>query len=173
MSIWPTLCKTNSYEVQIRLLGEYDCKVDAKGRMRMPSDLISQLTDVFEGTQEFVINRGFEKCLMVYPVPIWDKISVDVDNLNLYDKKNRDFVRYFYRGAQKVSLDSADRILVKERLLKYAGIDKEVTLMAYKDRIEIWDKGAYEGILDEEPDNFSDLAQEVLGNMDVSGNQGL
>lgn len=145
----------------LRLLGEYDCKVDAKGRIRLPSGLISQLD---EGESlSFVINRGFDKCLMVYPQKVWEKIAQEIDNLNMYDKKNRDFVRYFYRGAHKVELDSADRMLITKRLLEYASIEKEVILYAYKDRVEVWSKEKYMEMLDKEPDSFSDLAQEVLG----------
>lgn len=144
-----------------QLLGEYECKIDAKGRMRMPSGLIAQLG---EGEAlSFVINRGFEQCLMLYPEPVWERITNEINQLNLYNKKNRNFVRYFYRGAQKVSMDSADRILVSKRLLEYAGIDKEVVLSAYNDRIEIWAADQYEALLDEEPEDFSDLAEDVLG----------
>ncbi len=144
-----------------QLLGEYECKIDAKGRMRMPSGLIAQLGEGEALT--FVINRGFEQCLMLYPEPVWERITNEINQLNLYNKKNRNFVRYFYRGAQKVSMDSADRILVSKRLLEYAGIGKEVVLSAYNDRIEIWAADQYEALLDEEPEDFSDLAEDVLG----------
>lgn len=144
-----------------QLLGEYECKIDPKGRLRMPTDLVSQLG---EGqSHAFVVNRGFEKCLMLYPEPVWEKITNEINQLNLYNKKNRDFVRYFYRGAQKLEMDSADRILITKRLLEYAGVDKDVILSAYNDRIEIWAKDQYDLLLDEEPDDFSDLAEDVLG----------
>ncbi|MCI5080061.1 MAG: division/cell wall cluster transcriptional repressor MraZ [Saprospiraceae bacterium] len=153
----------------MQLLGEYDCKIDAKGRMRMPSGLISQLgaKEESEESVTLVINRGFEKCLMVYPETVWDKITAEINQLNLYNKKNRDFVRYFYRGAQKVSLDSADRVLVTKRLLEYAGIEKDVILSAYHDRIEMWAKDQYDQMLDDEPDDFSDLAEDVLGKINL------
>lgn len=144
-----------------QLLGEYECKIDPKGRLRMPTDLVSQLGEV--QSHAFVVNRGFEKCLMLYPEPIWEKITNEINQLNLYNKKNRDFVRYFYRGAQKLEMDSADRILITKRLLEYAAIDKDVILSAYNDRIEIWAKDQYDLLLEEEPDDFSDLAEDVLG----------
>lgn len=144
-----------------QLLGEYECKIDAKGRMRLPSGLISQLGK--RETYSFVINRGFEKCLMIYPNEVWEHITTEINQLNLYNKKNRDFVRYFYRGAHKVSMDSADRVLITKRLLEYASIDKDVILSAYNDRIEIWAKSEYDSLLQDEPDDFSDLAEDVLG----------
>jgi MraZ protein len=149
-----------------QLLGEYECKIDPKGRLRLPTDLVNQLG---EGqSHSFVVNRGFEKCLMLYPEPVWERITNEINQLNLYNKKNRDFVRYFYRGAQKLEMDSADRILVTKRLLEYAGIDKDVILSAYNDRIEMWAKDQYDALMDEEPDDFSDLAEDVLGKINGS-----
>ncbi len=144
-----------------QLLGEYECKVDAKGRLRLPGDLIQQLgkQDAFQ----FVINRGFERCLMIYPLEVWEYTTKEVNQLNLYNKQHRDFVRYFYRGAQRVGTDSSDRILVAQRLLNYANISKEVILSAYIDRIELWSKEEYDKLLADEPADFSSLAQEVLG----------
>ena len=143
-----------------QLLGEYDCKIDAKGRMRMPSPLLKQLGR--DTSHTFVINRGFEKCLIIYPEAVWSEITKDINNLNIYDEKKRRFVRYFYRGASKVTTDSAERVLFPKRLMEYAGIEKEVVLFAYNDRIEVWDSVAYDKMLQEEPDDFSDLAQEVM-----------
>ncbi|MCH2082031.1 MAG: division/cell wall cluster transcriptional repressor MraZ [Saprospiraceae bacterium] len=151
----------------MQLLGEYDCKIDAKGRMRMPTGLISQLGATEGKAINLVINRGFEQCLMIYPENVWEKITGEINQLNLYNKKNRDFVRYFYRGAHKVTLDSADRVLVTKRLLEYAGIDKEIILSAYNDRIEMWAKDQYDQMLDDEPDDFSDLAEDVLGKINI------
>ena len=146
------------------LLGEYDCKLDPKGRMRMPSGLISQLGE--EGKNGFVLNRGFEKCLVLYPRALWDQIAEEVNQLNLYKPENREFARYFFRGAQEISLDAADRILLSKRLTDYAGIDKDVILSAYSGRIEIWAKEIYDTMLDQEPEDLANLANEVLGKED-------
>ncbi|MBL7793029.1 MAG: division/cell wall cluster transcriptional repressor MraZ [Saprospiraceae bacterium] len=148
-----------------QLLGEYECKLDPKGRLRLPSGLIARLGEAKQ--QRFVINRGFEKCLMLYPEAIWQSISLEVNQLNIYNKKNRDFVRYFYRGAQELEMDGADRILIPKRLLEYAGIDKDIILSAYNGRIEIWSQEEYDRLLAEEPSDFSDLAEDVLGKLDT------
>lgn len=147
-----------------QLLGEYECKLDPKGRLRLPSALVSKLGD--GERKRFVINRGFEKCLTLYPELVWQKISEEVNQLNTYNKKNRDFVRYFYRGAQELEIDSADRLLIPKRLQEYAGIDKDIILSAYNGRIEIWAQEEYDRLLEEEPTDFSDLAEEVLGKID-------
>lgn len=135
----------------------------------MPSGLISQLGELEQ--YNFVINRGFEKCLMLYPESVWNKITAEINQLNLYNKKNRDFVRYFYRGAHKVTMDSADRILVTKRLLEYAAVEKDVILSAYNDRIEIWAKDQYDNLLEEEPKDFSNLAEDVLGKINTNAEE--
>ncbi|MEM0992984.1 MAG: division/cell wall cluster transcriptional repressor MraZ [Bacteroidota bacterium] len=145
----------------LQLLGEYECKIDAKGRMRLPSGLIAQLGE--RESYEFVMNRGMEDCLMLYPSEVWTETTKAINNLNKYNKKNRAFVRHFYRGAHKVTMDSADRVLLSKRLLEYADIEKEVILFAYDDRVEIWAKDKYDDFLDEDPEQFADLAEEVLG----------
>lgn len=149
-----------------QLLGEYDVRLDPKGRFRLPSGMLSQLGDWQKG--KFIINRGFEKCLVLYPEPVWEQISDEVEQLNLYNKQNRDFARYFFRGAQEVTLDTADRILLPKRLAEYAGIDKDIILTGYGKRIEIWALEEYERMLSEEPPDFSELANEVLGKLGKS-----
>ncbi len=148
-----------------QLIGEFDVKMDAKGRFRLPTSLLQQLEEW--ATRKFIINRGFEKCLVLYPEEIWTAISSEVNQLNLYNRKNREFARYFYRGATELTLDSSERMLLPKRLVEYADIDKDVTLMAYNGRIEIWSREEYDRMLDEEPLDFSDLAQEVLGKLDT------
>lgn len=148
------------------LLGEYEVALDSKGRFRMPSGLANQLGEVER--EKFVVNRGFEKCLVLYPIALWNSITAEINQLNLYNKKNREFARYFFRGAQEVSPDSADRILLPKRLAEYAGMNKEVILSAYSGRIEIWSREEYDRMLEQEPDDFSDLAEDVLGNVGVN-----
>lgn len=143
-----------------QLTGEYQCKVDTKGRLKLPSGLVRQL----QGQMlNFTINRGFEKHLMLYPQDVWQQKTREFDQLNIYIKKNRQAIRYFHRGASLVKCDSADRILIPKQLMDYAGIDREVVLFAYRDQVEIWDKVKYEQMLSEEPDEFSDLAEDVFG----------
>lgn len=151
-------------------IGEFDCKLDAKGRLMLPSGLRKQLNPAAQ--ERFVLNRGFEKCLVLYPKNEWEGISSEVNKLNQYVKKNREFIRYFYRGASELELDNTGRLLLPKRLLDYAGAEKEVVLFAYSNRIEVWDKKTYEGLLTDEPDDFADLAEEVMGkNQNNTGNE--
>ncbi|HRN40720.1 MAG: division/cell wall cluster transcriptional repressor MraZ [Flavobacteriales bacterium] len=142
-------------------IGEFDCKLDSKGRLMLPSGLRKQLDPAAQ--ERFVLNRGFEKCLVLYPKNEWEHISAEVNKLNQYVKKNREFIRYFYRGASELELDNTGRILLPKRMLEYAAADKDVVLFAYSNRIEVWDKKTYEGLLTDEPDDFATLAEEVMG----------
>jgi MraZ protein len=145
-----------------QLLGEFQCRLDDKGRVRLPSSLLRQLNEL--GGYNLVINRGGDKCLMLYPKVVWDKIRVKVDKLNPYVKKNKDFIRYFYRGATELNPDASERILIPKALMEYASIDRDLVLFAYNNKIEVWSQANYDALIDEEKgDDFSDLGEEIFG----------
>ncbi len=148
-------------------MGEYECRIDAKGRVMMPSALKKQITTDAPGL--FVMNRGFEKCLVLYPKPEWNTISDDLNKLNLFSKKNRDFFRYFMRGATQIELDGNNRFLIPRSLLDYARIEQDLILFAYANRIEVWNKSTYQNLLTDEPDDFANLAEEVMVNKNIGG----
>lgn len=142
-------------------LGEFECKLDAKGRMMIPVGLKKQLPEA--ESEGLVINRGFEKHLVIYTRKEWDKIVEDLSKLNQYEKKTREFIRYFTRGASELSLDSSGRVLLPKSLLEYAGISADVVLACQFNKIEVWAQDAYDTQLDDEPENFANLAEEVMG----------
>lgn len=143
-------------------LGEFVCKLDDKGRMMVPVNLKKQLPEAER--EGLVINRGFEKHLVIYPRKEWELILDDLSKLNQYEKKNRDFVRYFTRGATEVIPDAAGRILFPKSLLDYAGIEANAVLSGFLNKVEVWAQNAYDTQLDSEPENFAKLAEEVMGN---------
>jgi len=146
---------------ETNLIGEFECKLDQKGRVILPSNLKKQISP--EAKDMFVINRGFENCLVLYPMNEWKGISAEINRLNLYNRKNRNFVRYFYRGATELALDGSNRLLLPKTLMSYAGIGKEVILFAFSNRIEVWAKDKYEQLMTDEPEDFAALAEEVMG----------
>jgi MraZ protein len=146
-----------------QLIGEFDCKLDAKGRLMVPSGLKKQLPAV--DAEGLIIHRGFEKHLTIYAKAEWDKITAELAQLNQYEKKTREFIRYFTRGATELNLDSSGRVLLPKALLEYAGIKNEVVLSCQFSKIEVWDKNTYDTQLDNEPDNFANLAEEVMGSL--------
>jgi MraZ protein len=143
------------------LVGEFEVKLDEKGRFLFPSGLRKQLA---AGAQrDFMLNKGFEDCLTLYPLPEWEKISVKLSKINLFNPKNRMFYRLFHQGAKQVSLDNAGRLLVPVALMERVGLVSAVMLIAYNDRIEIWDKAKYFEMIEGNMADFSDLANDVMG----------
>jgi MraZ protein len=149
-------------------IGEYECKLDPKGRLIIPVSLKKQISP--DANETFVVNRGFESHLNLFPLNEWKKIASRISRLNLFVKRNRDFIRKFNNGATELSMDLNSRILVPKSLLDYAGIDKDAVLFAYSNRIELWAKDKYERMLGDDAGSFSDLAEEVMGGINDAGN---
>ncbi len=150
------------------LLGEYDCKLDPKGRLMLPVDLRKQLGDQVS-KEGFVLNRDiFEKCLVLYPMSEWKKVSAQMAGLNRFIKKNAVFVRRFNNGATPLELDGTGRLLLTKPLAEYAEIEKDVKVVGNGERIEIWSKSAYESMLNEDID-FGALSEDVMGGVADAG----
>jgi len=143
------------------IIGTYECKVDAKGRLMIPSGMKKQLPAVEDG---FVLKRSvFEKCLELWPMAEWQIMMGKINQLNRFNKKNDLFVRKFMAGVKLVDIDDNGRLLVAKDLMAFAGIQKEIVLSSKINIIEIWDKELYENLLSDEDIDFADLAQEVMG----------
>jgi len=146
----------------IGFLGEFEATLDAKGRFLLPAGFKKQLPE--EDSQRFVINRGFEKCLALFPVKNWEPLFADISKLNDFDPKVREFRRYFLNGATNVELDSAGRLLIPKTLIDYAGLGKDVVLVSAVDKIEIWDKIKYTQFFESfSQEEFKIMANEVMG----------
>lgn len=146
------------------LVGEFECALDSKGRFLFPSGLRKQLDE--SANEVFMMNKGFENCLTLYPMNEWEKVSSKLSKLNLFKPKNRMFYRLFHQGAKQLVLDKTSRILIPTALMERIGLKKEIMLTAYNDRIEIWDKKEYFKIMKDNIADFSDLADEVMGEID-------
>lgn len=143
-------------------LGEFEATLDAKGRFLLPAGFKKQLPE--EETNRFVINRGFEKCLALYPMRTWEPLFAKITGLNEFDPKQREFRRAFLNGATYVEPDTAGRILLPPSLKAYAELQKDIVLMATGDKIEIWDSNKYKQFFDSiSSDALSDLGKDVLG----------
>lgn len=145
----------------IGFLGEYESTVDAKGRFLLPIGFKKQLPEAESTT--FVLNRGFEKCLSLYPEQSWKPIYEEISSLNDFDPKVREFRRYFLNGAIRIELDSAGRLLLPKNLMEYAELGKDIVLVSAVNKIEIWDKQKYKQFFESmTPEDFSNLANEVM-----------
>jgi len=150
----------------INILGTYECKVDVKGRFMFPSTFKNQMGEAYK--QGFVIKRSiFKKCLELFPVDHWQDETSMVSKLNMFKKKNAEFITKFMAGVKPVELDGPGRLLIPKDLQAYGGIKKEIVLTSVVNRIEIWDKAAYEQAVDYDPDDFADLAEEVMGEFET------
>lgn len=97
----------------------------------------------------------------------WTSESEKINQLNRFKKKNVDFIRKFMAGVRKVELDNTGRILIPRDLIKYSGIEKEIVLASVVNKIEIWNKAEYEKAVDYDADEFVDLAEEVMGDVET------
>ena len=147
----------------INLIGTYECKADAKGRVMFPSALKKQLQDVM--LEGFVIKRSvFNKCLEIHPMSEWNVVVGQVNKLNRFVKKNNDFIRSYMSGLKVVDVDGAGRFLIPKDLFLFANLDKEIVLSSSVNMIEIWDKNQYERSVAETLKGFGNLAEDVMGN---------
>ena len=152
----------------INLIGTYECKVDAKGRLMISSAFKKQLSPILQ--EGFVVKRAvFQPCLELYPMQEWNKVMHKINSLNRFIKKNNDFIRRFTAGVKEVELDSSGRLLIPKDLCHFAGIKKQIVLSSAINIIEIWDKDSYEKSIDDTAMDFASLTEEVMGNSDENG----
>lgn len=152
-------CKT---EVVAHIVGSYECKIDAKARLMLPTALKKQLD---EGLAEgFVLKRSvFQECVEMYPMSEWNALMQKLNGLNRFKKNNNDFIRKFTAGVRQVEIDASGRLLIPKDLVSFAGITKDVVVASAINIVEIWDKNKYEAAISSF-DDFADLAEEVMGN---------
>lgn len=154
----------------VNLIGTYECKADIKGRLMMPSSVKKQLASVLQ--EGFVLKRAvFQPCLELYPMSEWNILMQKVNKLNRFVKKNNDFIRRFTAGVKVVELDASGRLLIPKDLHSFAGISKEVVLSSAVNIIEVWDKKRYEKAIDEASVDFAELAEDVMGDDNIMGDE--
>lgn len=146
------------------LLGEYEATVDSKGRFLLPAGFKKQLAA--DDADRFVINRGFENCLSLYPLSSWTPLAEKINALNDFDPKVREFKRYFLNGATIVEPDSAGRILLPPSLKESASLQKDIVLASAGNKMEIWDSNKYKQFFDSfSAEAFNELASTVMGGL--------
>ena len=154
------------------LIGTYECKADAKGRVMFPSALKKQLQKVLG--DGFVIKRSvFNQCLEIHPIQEWNEVVGQVNKLNRFVKKNNDFIRSYMAGLKMVEVDSSSRFLIPKDLISFAGLQKKIVLSSSVNMIEIWDKERYESSIAETLKDFGNLAEEVMGSQLLDGSDGV
>ena len=146
----------------INLIETYEVKADAKGRVMVPSGLKKQLQPILN--EGFVLKRSiFRKCLELFPMSEWNKEAEGLGKLNRSVKENNDFIRAFMAGVRIIDIDAAGRIQIPKDLVNYAGIKKNLVISSAINRLEIWDKEAYDSTLSNPEVDFGTLAEKVMG----------
>lgn len=146
----------------LSLIGTYECKVDAKGRLMMPSALKKQLAKELQ--EGFVIKRSvFNSCLELWPMSEWEVMMAKLNGLNRFVKKNVEFIRRFTAGVKLIEADASGRLLIPKDLISFASISKDIVLTSGGNIIEIWDLVAYEVAVSDNDGDFAALAEDVMG----------
>lgn len=140
-------------------MGEYNHTIDAKGRLIVPAKFREVLGD------EFVVTKGLDNCLFVYPNDEWQKFEEKLQTLPLTNKSARQFTRFFLAGAASCQVDKQGRILLPQVLREFAALEKDVVLVGVASRIEIWSRQRW----DESLETYDSDMDEVAANMESLG----
>ena len=145
----------------MQLIGEFEVRVDEKGRIMVPVGLRKQLPP--EMQDRFVLNRGLDNCVSMIPYPLWIKESEKVNRLNSNKKSVREYQRLFANGATDITMDTSGRMLIPKHLKDWASLGREVVIFTYGSKIEIWAKENFRIPTAEDAERYSDLAEEIFG----------
>ena len=137
-------------------MGEYHHNVDEKGRLIMPSKFRYDLGE------NFIVTRGIDSCLFVYPKETWNKLTSKLNELSFTKKDVRSFQRFFLSAATLSEFDKQGRINIPTPLADYASLTKECVVIGVKDRIEIWSKENFDKFLNDNIDNISEIAENLF-----------
>ena len=138
------------------MIGEYHHNIDEKGRLIIPSKFRIELGE------KFIVTRGMEKCLFVYPMKDWNNMINELNKLSFTKKDYRTFMRMLLSGATECELDKSGRINITNPLKSYASLEKECVIIGVNDRLEIWSEKGFEDFFNSNIENYSDIAENLF-----------
>ena len=138
------------------LMGEYHHNIDEKGRLTLPAKFREELGE------NFIITRGLDKCLFVYSMSEWDKISKQLNSLPFTKQDARSFMRFIYSGATATEFDKQGRINITSPLITYANLKKECVIIGVGDRLEIWSSDKWNDFYTTNEDRLSEIAETLF-----------
>ena len=143
-------------------IGDYTCRIDAKGRVMLPSAFKKQMPP--EASDHFVVRKDiFEECLVLYTIDDWNmQLEKIRKKLNPYNREHNKFLRNFFKGTAELALDANNRMLIPKKFLEMIKAEKDLVLAGQDGRIEIWSASVYDTI-DMRAEDFADLAEKLLG----------
>ena len=148
----------------MQFIGEYEVRVDDKGRIMVPAALRKQLPPDMQ--DRFVLNRGFENCVAMTPYSIWQKEAEKINRMNDKKKLVREYQRFFANGAVDLTLDNSGRMLIPKHLKDWAGIGREIVIATRGAKIEIWAKDKFLVPTAEDGDRYADIAEQLFADDD-------
>jgi MraZ protein len=137
-------------------MGEYHHNIDDKGRMIVPAKFRDELGSTF------VVTRGMDKCLFVYPEKEWQQLEQKLKTLPFTKKDARAFTRFFFSGATECELDKQGRVNIASTLRSFAMLEKECVVIGVSNRVEIWSKDVWEDYFAESEDSFAEIAEGIV-----------
>jgi MraZ protein len=143
------------------LLGTYTPRMDAKGRLALPAKFRSQLAG------RFVLARGQERCVYLLPAGEFRRMAMRIQRVSVGNKATRDYLRVFLSGAVDEQADSKGRVMIPPMLRSYAHLDREIAVIGVGTRAEIWDKATWDAYLADREDDYSQIADDVLPEVDL------
>lgn len=140
--------------------GSYAYSVDSKGRINIPAKLRKYVSA--EANDTFVVTRGYDQCLYLYPLDEWTRLEQEIRQLSSTNPKHRFFMRKLLEWATESQLDGQFRIMIPKDLLQFAGIENDVLIIGVLEHIEVWNPRTYEAYLKTQNDSYEAVAQTVL-----------
>lgn len=137
-------------------MGEYRHTIDDKGRLIIPAKFREELGDAF------VVTRGLDHCLFVYPASEWSQLEQKLKSLPFTRSDARAFTRFFFSGATEVELDKQGRVHLPANLRQYAKLEKECVVLGVSSRVEIWSKRTWEDYFVESEASFNEIAEKIV-----------
>ena len=137
-------------------MGEYQHALDEKSRLIIPAKFREELGEIF------IVTRGLDNCLFVYPKTEWEVLANKIKSLPMAQGDARAFVRLLLSGATECELDKQGRIVIPGNLREYAQIEKEVYIIGVSTRVEIWSKDNWEKYADHAMKSYADIAEKIV-----------
>jgi len=137
-------------------MGEYQHSIDEKGRLTIPAKFREELGE------KFLVTRGLDNCLFVYPMEEWKVLEAKLKALPFTRADARAFTRFFFSGATECELDKQGRVNIPASLRQHASLDKDCVVIGVSNRVEIWSRTLWETYSEESAESFNEIAEKIV-----------
>ncbi|MBZ0199139.1 MAG: division/cell wall cluster transcriptional repressor MraZ [Ignavibacteriaceae bacterium] len=134
--------------------------VDAKGRFSIPAKMRKHVSA--EANNNFVLVKGTVNCIDLYPLDLWSEFEAKMLQLNQFEPEKARFIRTISQDLAEDTWDSQSRILIPQKLLKHAQIEKEIVILGALTKIELWNPQVFEEYINQSPETYEQIAAKVM-----------